>query len=85
MLGVPSYPSIVTEPMSLDVIKGRVEREEYVCTEQFDWDVRKIVSNAKLFNIKGEVVYGLAEQLEQLYLGLKRRLEAAIADDMMLR
>ena len=71
--------------MSLEVVCARVEQEKYTCTEQFDYDIRLIVSNAKLFNIKGEIVFGLAEQLEQLYLGLKRRLEAAIADDIMLR
>lgn len=70
-LGLPDYPTIVKEPMDLGTVEKKLKSGAYATSSQFAADVRKIWSNAILYNPKTSPIYNmtttLADYFEQLF------------------
>lgn len=79
-LGVPTYFSIITEPMDLTRMTEKLQEDSYASIDEFERDARMIVGNAQKFNMEGDPVYTFAGQLQVLIDNLmpecRRRLEA---------
>lgn len=58
-LGIPDYPLIVKEPMDLSRVEKKLRAGAYTNPMQFATDVRKIWSNAILYNPKSSPVYDM--------------------------
>lgn len=66
-LKIPTYPQIITNPMDLGTIQGKLQSNVYSSTREWEQDVRLVVSNAKIFNLPNSVYYKMAEQLEAFF------------------
>lgn len=66
-LGIPDYPTIITEPMDVSTIETKVKTQEYKSFEEFDADVRKMFNNALVYNKPGTPVNKMAEELLAYY------------------
>ena|SRR3990167_164580 len=69
--GIPDYFDIVKEPMDLSKVDKRLRSGSYVNPMQFAADVRKIWSNAILYNPRKSAIYRMTVQIsdffEQIY------------------
>ncbi|KAF4589366.1 RSC complex subunit RSC1 [Ophiocordyceps camponoti-floridani] len=75
-----AYYRIVTQPISMDCIKQKVERKTYQSVHQLLSDLRLMFENAKLFNEERSSVYEAANELQRRTLVLAER-EMARPDD----
>jgi Bromodomain/Bromodomain extra-terminal - transcription regulation len=70
-LNIPDYPLIVKEPMDLSRIEKKLRTGLYSNPMQFAADMRKIWSNAILYNPKSSPIYvmtvAIAEYFESIY------------------
>ena len=57
-LGIPDYPEVVKSPMDLGTIARKMERNQYMSTEDFAHDVRLVWQNAILYN-SAESMFGV--------------------------
>jgi len=62
-LGLDDYYTIVKEPMDLSTVENKLKNEEYANANQLIADIRKIWSNAQLYNKKGNLVHQMAVEL----------------------
>jgi Bromodomain len=69
--GIPDYFDIVKEPMDLSKVDKRLRSGSYINPMQFAADVRKIWSNAILYNPRKSAIYYMTVQMsnyfEQIY------------------
>ncbi|ORZ15810.1 hypothetical protein BCR42DRAFT_415941 [Absidia repens] len=65
--GIPQYAHIIKKPMDLGTIKSKLKADQYLSVQQFDDDVRLMLSNCYKFNPPNTYVYNEAKQLEQVY------------------
>ncbi|TYZ58792.1 hypothetical protein PybrP1_001568 [[Pythium] brassicae (nom. inval.)] len=77
-LNLPTYTSIVKNPMDLGTVKKKLGDGQYIEIEDFVRDVRLVFENAKLFNAPGHSVHTSAELLlkrfeSELKAGLDRQ------------
>lgn len=66
-LGIPTYFDIVKHPMDLFTIKKKLDAGEYENADEFEADVRLIVSNCFTFNGPGSDVHNLGLQFEAFF------------------
>lgn len=65
--GIPQYMEIIKRPMDLGTIKANLVNDQYASVQQFDDDIRLMLSNCYKFNPPNTYVYNEAKQLEQIY------------------
>lgn len=62
-LGIPDYPAVVTKPMDLGTVKGRLSKGRYKSPLEFERDVEQTWFNAMLYNAKDDPVHTAAAAL----------------------
>ncbi|CAB3245434.1 unnamed protein product [Arctia plantaginis] len=73
----PDYLSVVSRPMDLGRVAGRLTRGEYSAPEQFVADVRQVFANSRLYNTnKRSRIYSMTVRLSALFEALWSRLGA---------
>jgi len=80
-LGLTDYPQVITSPMDLGTIQKKMERAQYMSTEDFAHDVRLVWQNAIAYNSPSSmfgVVAGIMAQIGDRRFGLITR--SATAD-----
>ncbi|KAJ3707867.1 hypothetical protein LUZ61_011572 [Rhynchospora tenuis] len=80
-MGLHDYHQIVKQPMDLGTVKSKLSKGSYANLSEFASDVRLTFNNALLYNPRGHVVHGLAEEL----LNLFEKLFAPIFDSFKLQ
>lgn len=60
----PDYYKIIAKPISFDMIRKRVDREDYMSLNEFKDDFLTMFANAKLYNEEGSMVYEDAVAME---------------------
>ncbi|XP_012845779.1 PREDICTED: transcription factor GTE12-like [Erythranthe guttata] len=73
-LHIPDYFSIVSKPMDLGTVKGKLDI--YSCADEFFDDVKLTFANAILYNPGWNRVHHLAKQLDSLFCKRWKRFEA---------
>ncbi|GMM30025.1 chromatin-binding protein [Martiniozyma asiatica (nom. inval.)] len=63
----PNYFEIVKEPMDLTTVEKKLLEGKYERANDFETDVRLIVTNCFLFNPEGTLVYNLGKKLENYF------------------
>ncbi|CAN4087383.1 unnamed protein product [Withania somnifera] len=66
-LGLHDYLDIIKHPMDLGTIKARLSENSYKSPKEFAEDIRLVFSNAKTYNLKGQDVHVMAEELSQIF------------------
>ncbi|GAO52161.1 hypothetical protein G7K_6245-t3 [Saitoella complicata NRRL Y-17804] len=66
-LGIPDYPKIVKTPMDLSTIQGKINRNEYESSDEFEADVRLMFKNAYKYNPQGTPVFNMGKRLEAVF------------------
>ncbi|OMJ85646.1 hypothetical protein SteCoe_12995 [Stentor coeruleus] len=64
-LGIPTYPTIIKNPMDLGTIKKRLKSHHYTKTQDFIADIQLVWDNCKKFNEAGTEIYQQAVFLEK--------------------
>ncbi|TFJ88324.1 hypothetical protein NSK_000673 [Nannochloropsis salina CCMP1776] len=62
-LGLTDYPLVISIPMDLGTIKGRLESGHYTKHAQVAEDVRLVWNNCKTYNQEGSYLYKIADKL----------------------
>ncbi|XP_012858926.1 PREDICTED: transcription factor GTE8-like [Erythranthe guttata] len=73
-LHIPDYFSLVSKPMDLGTVKGKLDI--YSCADEFFDDVKLTFANAILYNPGWNRVHHLAKQLDSLFCKRWKRFEA---------
>ena len=60
----PDYYIIITNPMSMDNIKKKINKEEYQRLKEFKDDVRLLCNNARTYNEDGSMLFQDANDIE---------------------
>ncbi|KAF9958085.1 hypothetical protein BGZ70_009312 [Mortierella alpina] len=63
----PDYYEEIKNPIAIDNIEDKINREAYQTLEAFEKDVNLMFENAKLYNAEGSDVYLDAEELQHLF------------------
>lgn len=66
-LNCPSYFNIIKEPMDLGTIQHKYSTNQYETAEDFEHDVRLVISNCYKFNPEGSPVNKMGHQLEDMF------------------
>lgn len=66
-LNIPDYPLIVKEPMDLSKVEKKLRSGAYINPMQFASDVRKIWSNAILYNPKISPIYNMTVSISDFF------------------
>ncbi|KAJ4422041.1 transcription initiation at TATA-containing promoter protein [Gnomoniopsis sp. IMI 355080] len=66
-LNIPTYHSIVKQPMDLGTMKDKLERGEYEAAKDFKTDFGLIVKNCVKFNGEDHTVSVAAKELEKIF------------------
>lgn len=61
----PDYYKIISRPISFDMIKKKMDREDYMSLNDFKEDFLLMFRNAKLYNEEGSMVYEDAVAMEE--------------------
>lgn len=74
-LRIPDYPTIVKEPMDLSTVEKKLKSGLYASSGQFAADVRKIWSNAFLYNPRTSPIFtmtqAMSDYFEQIFLDVE--------------
>lgn len=60
----PDYYIIITSPIAMDVIKKKINKEEYSSLKEFLDDIRLLCTNARTYNEDGSVLFQDANDIE---------------------
>ncbi|KAL8949070.1 MAG: hypothetical protein Q9222_004795 [Ikaeria aurantiellina] len=60
----PDYYMIIKQPISMDIIKKKINKEEYSTLREFRNDVGLLCNNARTYNEDGSVIYKDANAIE---------------------
>lgn len=66
-LNIPDYPLIVKEPMDLSTVERKLKEGMYASPAAFGADVRKIWSNAYLYNPNGSPICELTKKMDDFF------------------
>lgn len=66
-LNLPTYFDVISRPMDLGSVKGKLESGEYDQPAHFAADVRLVFENALRFNPQGHYVWLAAQELMELF------------------
>lgn len=65
--GAPDYLTIVTHPMDLSTIRAKFETGAYTSRQDFEQDIRLMISNCYLYNPHGSAVRKAGEVFEKYF------------------
>ena len=82
-LNIPDYPLIVKEPMDLSKVDKRLRTGYYRHPLQFASDVRKIWSNAILYNPKSSPIYDMTFKMSEFFESKFKEIEENPFSDVM--
>lgn len=68
-LGIPDYPTVITNPMDFSTIQKKLDGSDYESAEQFHDDVKLMLNNCYTYNKPETQVYGMAKSLEKYFDG----------------
>ncbi|KAI9824548.1 MAG: hypothetical protein M1832_001637 [Thelocarpon impressellum] len=66
-LGIPTYPTIVTNPMDLGTMEERLKNEKYLSVDSVTADFEQIVKNTVLFNGQEHIVTKAAQNMKATF------------------
>lgn len=66
-LGIPDYFDVIKTPMDLSTVRRKLETSQYTSAEQFEADVRLIISNCLTYNAPDSDVVTLCRGFERLF------------------
>lgn len=66
-LNIPTYYSIIRQPMDFGSIQMKLNQGEYESAKEFDQDAQLVFANCYKFNPAGHPVHELGKQLQQVY------------------
>lgn len=66
-LGIPDYFDVIKTPMDLSTVRRKLESGQYSSAEQFETDVRLIISNCYSYNAPDSDVVSLCKAFEKLF------------------
>ena len=66
-LNIPTYPTIVKNPMDLSTIHNKLKKQEYDSLQGFVNDFNLIIDNARLFNGPEHLVTQAGEAMEKYF------------------
>lgn len=68
-LGIPDYFDVIKNPMDLSTVRRKLEMGQYTSAEQFEADIRLIISNCLTYNAPDSDVVTLCRGFERLFDG----------------
>jgi len=74
-LNIPDYPLIVKEPMDLSKVEKKLKTGMYSNPMQFALDMRKIWSNAILYNPKNSAIYQMTTVIRDFFENIYKPVE----------
>ncbi|PHZ14019.1 Bromodomain-containing protein [Rhizopus microsporus ATCC 52813] len=74
----PDYYQIIKQPIALETIKNKVEKNMYQNISQMKADIELMVSNAKKYNMKGSQIYEDAIKIQRYVKGWQGVKEKAV-------
>ena len=66
-LGIPDYPTIITNPMDLGTVKKNLDNGEYKIFQDFMNDINLIWKNCKTYNQPGSDIVKMANHCEKIF------------------
>lgn len=85
-LGLPDYFEVIEKPMDLSTVKKQLENGIYRSLQDVERDINLTFDNAMLYNPEGSVVWNMANELKQKFVGDYARLVQALkAEEEMKR
>lgn len=66
-LNIPDYFKIIRKPMDLQTIGSKLKTNQYNSAQEFEQDVRLMLSNCFKFNPPGSVVHGYGKKVEEIF------------------
>ncbi|KAF3008846.1 hypothetical protein E8E13_010869 [Curvularia kusanoi] len=67
-LNIPTYPQIVTKPMDLSTMEGKLKENRYTYVKEFMEDLDQMIENSELFNNKQHPVTQAGYNLRAYFL-----------------
>lgn len=67
-LNIPTYPTIVTKPMDLTTMEGKLKENRYTYVKEFMEDLDQMIENSELFNNKQHPVTQAGYNLRAYFL-----------------
>ena len=67
-LNIPTYPTIVTKPMDLSTMEGKLKENKYTYVREFMEDLDQMIENSELFNNKQHPVTQAGYNLRAYFL-----------------
>jgi len=64
---IPDYFDIIKTPMDLSTVKRKLYSGLYTIDEQFEADVRLIISNCYTYNLPNSAIVSLCQDFENLF------------------
>ena len=85
-LGLPDYFEVIEKPMDLSTVKKQLENGIYRTIQDVERDISLTFDNAMLYNPEGSVVWNMANELKQKFVGDYARLVQTLkAEEEMKR
>lgn len=84
-LNIPDYFQIITRPMDLGTVQGRLDNEYYTTPMEFAEDVRLTFANAMKYNPPGNDFHYMAVSLSQFFEGKWKIIEQKLAGEEVYR
>ena len=66
-LGIPDYFDVIQQPMDLSTVRRKLDSGQYSSADQFETDIRRIISNCYTYNTPGSDVVKICQGFEQLF------------------
>lgn len=82
-LSIPDYCSVVSCPMDLGTVKGKLQDSMYFSIEEFKDDIRLTFSNAMLYNPSDNIFHRNAKKLDRIFSTKWKSLEARLKRESM--
>jgi bromodomain-containing factor 1 len=68
LLNIPTYPTVVTKPMDLSTMEGKLKEKKYTYVKEFMEDLDQMIENSELFNNKQHPVTQAGYNLRAYFL-----------------
>ncbi|KAJ8115053.1 hypothetical protein OPT61_g3214 [Boeremia exigua] len=81
VLNIPSYPQIVTKPMDLSTMEGKLKENRYTYVREFMEDLDQMIENSELFNNKQHPVTQAGYNLRAYFLKGMGKMPRGTVDD----
>lgn len=74
-VAIPGYSNVIKEPMDLSTVEKKLQAGIYTSSHMFAGDIRKIWSNAWLYNQPGSAIYIATTDISDYFEGLMREVD----------